>query len=181
MRREQSGRAITPNINHEPWHNTTRMHKNQRSSSAASRPFPVLAAASIAFAVAALAGCGGSPKKAAKTAPTPEETAYLQNIQVAPDRAESAQNFLQHTVTTIHGAVTNHGKKAVLYLEISLTFSDIEGKPIEQKTAAPISGDTPPLKPGETRTFQLSFDQVPAVWNQAPPQMAPKRVVLAGE
>ncbi|HET7216224.1 MAG TPA: FxLYD domain-containing protein [Terriglobia bacterium] len=158
------------------------MHRNQRSSSSANRPLPALAAAtSIAFALAALAGCGGSPRQAAKSAPTPEETAYLQNIQVTPGQAESAQNFLQHTVTTVHGTVANHGNKAVLYLEISLTFSDIEGKPIEQRTDAPISGGTPPLKPGEARAFQVSFDQVPAVWNQAPPQMVPKRVILAGE
>lgn len=158
------------------------MHRNQRSGSSARRPLPALvAASSIAFAIAALAGCGGSPKKAARTAPTAEEAAYLQNIQVTPGQAESAQNFLQHTVTTVHGTVANHGTKAVLYLEISLTFSDIEGKPIEQRTAAPISGGAPPLKPGETRTFQVSFDQVPAVWNQAPPQMTPKRVVLAEE
>jgi hypothetical protein len=139
------------------------------------------AVAVIAFAVAALAGCGGTPKQVTKSAPTAEETAYLQNIQVIPDRVEAAQNFLQHTVTTVYGTVTNNGKKSVRYLEISLTFSDIEGKPIEQRTAAPISGDAPPLQPGETRPLQLSFDQVPAVWNQAPPRMTPVRVMLGGE
>lgn len=135
----------------------------------------------MAFVIVALEGCGSSPKHATKAAPTAEEKAYLQNIQITPGRVEAAKNFLDHTVTTIHGTVTNNGRKNVLYVEISLTFSDIEGKPIEQKTAAPVSGNTLPLKPQETRPFQVSFDQVPAMWNQAPPQMAPTRVILAGE
>jgi hypothetical protein len=135
----------------------------------------------MAFAIVALEGCGSSPKQAAKAPPTPEEKAYLQNIQITPGQVEAAKNFLDHTVTTIHGTMANNGRKSVLYVEISLTFSDIEGKPIQQKTATPISGTTLPLKPGETRPFQVSFDEVPAMWNQAPPQMAPTRVILAGE
>ena len=134
----------------------------------------------IAFALAALAGCSG-PNQASKSAPTPEEQAYVQNIQITPGSVEAAQNFLQHTVTTVHGTVTNNGKKAVRYLEIRLTFSDIEGKPIQQKSATPITSNTAPLKPGETRPFQVSFDQVPPMWNQAAPRMTPARVILAGQ
>jgi len=146
------------------------------------RRLPALAAAaSIVFAISTMAGCGGSPKQTAKSSPTAEEAAYLKKVQVTPGRVEAAQNFLQHTVTTIHGTVTNNGKKTILYLQISLTFSDIEGKPVEQKTAAPVSGNTLALKPGETRPFKVSYDEVPAMWNQAPPQMTPKRLVLAGE
>ncbi len=162
------------------------MHRNPRSTSASLRGNPrllslVASALGLALVAAAFAGCGGSPKQPAEPAPAPEATAYLQNVQVTPGRVEAAQNFLQHTVTTIHGTVTNNGSKSVRYLEISLTFSDIEGKPIQQKTAAAISRDAPPLKPGETRPFHVSFDEVPALWNQASPQIAPARVILAGK
>lgn len=140
-----------------------------------------VATVGIASVVAVLAGCSGGPRQAAKSTPTPEETAYIKNIQLTSGRVEAAQNFLQHTVTTVYGAVSNKGRKTVMYLEINLTFSDIEGKPVQQKKAYPISGHTLPLKPGETRAFQVSFDQVPAAWNQAPPQMTVARVILAGE
>jgi hypothetical protein len=156
------------------------MRSNPRFNLLVTRPLLSLAAVAAALAVAALAGCDSSPKQAAKSAPTPEEAAYLQNIKITPGRVEAAQNFLQHTVTTIYGTVTNNGKKSVRQLEISLTFSDIEGKPIEQKSATPIGDGDPPLKPGETREFHVSFDEVPAVWNQAAPQVAPARVVLVG-
>lgn len=140
-----------------------------------------LPAVAFALAIAGLTACSSATKQAPKSAPTPQETAYLKNIQVTPGQVEAAQNFLQHTVTTVHGTVTNNGKQAVLYLEISLTFADLEGKPIDQKQAYPISGHSLPLKPGETRAFQVSYDQVPAMWNQATPQMAPVRVILAGD
>jgi len=159
------------------------MHSNPRvslSTNPALRSLTATAAVA-AIAVAAFAGCGGRPKQAAKPAPGAEEAAYLQTVQLTPGRVEAAQNFLNHTVTTVYGAVTNSGKRTVRNLEINLTFSDIEGKPIEQRTATPIGDNDPPLKPGETRQFQLSFDQVPDTWNQAPPRMAPAKVILAEE
>jgi hypothetical protein len=160
------------------------MHRDQCSSPPVSgvrlRVQTWLAALAIAFAAAGLASCS-NPRQPGKSAPTPEEKAYLQNLQFTTGRVDAAKNFLNHTVTTFHSQVTNKGKKTVIYIEINLTFSDIDGKPIEQKKAYPISGNTLPLKPGETRPFQVSFDQVPALWNQAPPQITPARVVLAGE
>lgn len=146
-----------------------------------SYPLNKLRVLAIAFAVAVLAGCSGGVQQAKKSAPTPEESAYAKNIQLVPGRVTAAENFLQDTVTTIHGTVTNKGRKTVLYLQINLTFSDIQGKPIGQKQAWPVSGHTLPLKPGETRSFQKSFDQVPAAWNQAPPKMTVARLILVGE
>ena len=160
------------------------MHRNQRSTlplpGSNHRRLSLAVALAFTLGAATFAGCGG-PKKAAKSAPTAEEKAYLQNIQLTPGRVEAAKNFLNHIVTTVHGTVTNNGKKSVRYLQISLTFSDIEGKPIEQKTADAISPNAPPLGPGQTRAFQIAFDEVPPMWNQAPPRMAPAHVTLANK
>lgn len=137
-----------------------------------------LAALAVASLAAGLASCGKS-RQPAKPAPTAEEKAYLQNIQFAGSRVEAARNFLGHTVTTLHATITNSGKKPVASVEVGLTFFDIDGKAVEQKTAYPINDNTPPLKPGESRDFQVSFDEVPDLWNQAPPQITPVRVILA--
>ncbi|MEJ2008975.1 MAG: FxLYD domain-containing protein [Acidobacteriota bacterium] len=137
-----------------------------------------LAALAIAFTIATLAGCSSKPP--GELVPTPEEKAYLQNIQVTPGRVEAAQNFLGHTVTTLHGTVSNKGNKTVVYLEVKLTFMSIDGKPLEDKSAYPVSGNTLPLKPGQTEPFKVSFDEVPAAWNQAPPKITLVRVLLAG-
>lgn len=161
------------------------MHRNRcfRSSarSGNSRRLNAAGALAVAFAVAVLAGCSSGVRQAARSGPSPEETAYVKNIQFAPGHVTAAQNFLQHTVTTLHGTVTNKGKKTVIYLQVNLTFSDVEGKPIGQKQAWPVSGHTLPLKPGESRPFEVSFDQVPAGWNQVPPKITVSRLMLVGE
>lgn len=133
----------------------------------------------LACAVAGLAGC--SSQKPKKFNASPEEKAYLQNVQVMANRVTAAQNFLGHTVTTLHGTVSNNGKKNILYLEVRLTFMNIEGKPAGTKRAYPVSGNTLPLKAGQSRPFEVHFDQVPADWNQAPPKVTLVRVLLAGD
>jgi hypothetical protein len=43
-----------------------------------------------------------------------------------------------------------------------------------RETAHAITLRTPPLKPGETRSFRVSFDHMPADWNQAAPTITVK-------
>ncbi len=43
-----------------------------------------------------------------------------------------------------------------------------------RETAHTITSRTPPLKPGEKRAFRVSFDHMPADWNQAPPTITVK-------
>lgn len=138
-----------------------------------------LTALSVAFVAISLAGC--SSQKPKKFVTTPAERAYLENIKVTPGRVEAATNFLGHTVTTLHGTVTNNGNKTVVYLEVRLTFMSIEGKPLEEKRVYPVSGNTMALKSGQTHDFQISFDKVPADWNQAWPNFTLVRVLLAGD
>jgi hypothetical protein len=132
----------------------------------------------IGFSLLSLAACSNSRRGAEISAPTAEEKAYLQNIQISNARMTAAQDFLQHTIVTLHARVTNKGNRTVRYLELDLAFSNyMEQVDLRQK-AHPITSNTPPLNPGETRDFELSFDQVPEDWNQAPPQITPVRVVL---
>jgi len=91
----------------------------------------------------------------------------------------AAKNFLQHTVTTLHAQVTNKGGQTVGYVEMDLAFSNFMGQVDLREKAHPVNAETPPLKPGETRAFEVSFDHVPEDWNQAPPQITPIRVMLA--
>lgn len=159
------------------------MHNGRRLSSSASRGSHGLRSSVIilafACAIAGFAGCSSQQPK--KFTISPEEKAYLQNVQVTANQVTAAQNFLGHTVTTLHGTVTNNGNKNILYLEVRLTFMDIEGKPAGEKRAYPVSGNTLPLKAGQSRSFEVHFDQVPADWNQAPPKVTLVRVLLAGD
>lgn len=119
-----------------------------------------------------------------RPAPTPstalvlsgEEKAYLQQMTVTDARMSAAENFLGHTVFFLDARVTNRGRRVVRRLELELKFVDTLNQVVLREKAWPITERTPPLQPGEIRAFQVSFDHLPADWNQAPPTITPVQV-----
>lgn len=140
-------------------------------------PRTTFAAFGLAVLVLAASGCSHRPPQ--DSPPSPAEKAYLQNIQVTGAQMTAAKNFLQDTVITMHAQVSNKGTRTVRYIEMDLAFSNFMGQIDLREKANPVNANTPPLKPGETRGFEVSFDHMPGDWNQAPPQVSITRVVLA--
>lgn len=105
-----------------------------------------------------------------------EQKAYLQQIVITDARMSAAENFLGHTVTYLDARVSNTGGKEVRQLELELVFVDTLNQVVLRETARPITLQTRPLEPGQTRSFQVSFEYLPLEWNQAPPAITPKSV-----
>jgi hypothetical protein len=95
---------------------------------------------------------------------------------VSDARMSAAENFLGHTVTYLDAQVTNQGAKAVRQLELELVFVDMLNQVVLRETARPVTLRGPALQPGQTRAFRVSFEHMPADWNQAPPTITPKLV-----
>jgi hypothetical protein len=85
----------------------------------------------------------------------------------------AAQNFLGDSVTYLDAQVRNEGTKTVRRLDLDLTFVDMLSQVILRERAHPVSERTPPLKPGESRAFRITFEHIPVEWNQAAPTMTP--------
>lgn len=102
-----------------------------------------------------------------------EQKAYLQQIVVSDARMSAAENFLGHTVTYLDAQVTNKGTRAVRQIELELVFVDMLNQVVLRETARPVTLRSPALKPGQTRAFRVSFEHMPADWNQAPPTITP--------
>ncbi len=145
------------------------------------RPTPVIilvAGGILAAIVGALALVGrlGSHSALPQAVLSEEQRAYFQKIVVTDARMSAAQNFLGGTVAHLDARVTNRGAKVIRRLELELKFVDTLGQVVLMETARPITARTPPLKPGETRPFTVSFEHMPADWNQAPPALLPAYV-----
>ena len=112
----------------------------------------------------------------ARTALTPEQTAYLPSIEISDVHMSAAQNFLGDTVTMLDARVSNRGNKEIRRLDLELVFFDTLNQVILRETARPITERAAPLKPGETRPFHLTFEQIPPDWNQAAPFIRPTSV-----
>jgi hypothetical protein len=104
---------------------------------------------------------------------SPEQKAYLASLVFADLRMSAAVNFLGHTVTYLDGSVTNKGSKPVRRLDVELNFVDSLSQVVLRETAHPLAGRASPLPPGETHAFRVTFDHMPADWNQAPPTVKP--------
>ncbi len=97
---------------------------------------------------------------------SPEQKAYLSSVVFSDLRMSAAVNYLGDTVTYLDGTLTNSGAKPVRSLEVELNFVDVMNQVVLRENAHPLAA---PLQPGEKRSFQVSFDHMPADWNQSPP------------
>lgn len=101
----------------------------------------------------------------------PEAKSYFPQISVSDAKMSAAKNFLGDTITYLDARVTNRGARTVRNLRLRLEFTDMMGQLVLRDQANPVSARTLPLKPGETRAWRVSFDHMPADWNQAPPRI----------
>ena len=115
----------------------------------------------------------GATQYSAGAIPTEEQKAYFRQLEFTDLHMSAAQNFLGDNVTYLDAQVRNAGTKAVRRLDLDLTFVDMLSQVILRERARPVSARTPPLKPGESRAFRVTFEHIPADWNQAPPTITP--------
>jgi len=120
----------------------------------------------------------GAAKMAANgsTLPTEEEKAYFTQLEVTDVHMSAAENFLGGSVTYLDARVTNKGTKTVRRLGFDLTFVDTLNQVVLRERARPVTRRTRPLKPGESRAFRVTFEHMPADWNQAAPSIVPAYV-----
>jgi hypothetical protein len=109
----------------------------------------------------------------ASAIPTEEQKAYFPQLEFTDLHMSVAQNFLGDNVTYLDARVRNAGAKTVRRLDVDLTFVDMLSQVILRERAYPVSEHTPPLKPGESRAFRVTFEHIPVDWNQAAPTMTP--------
>jgi hypothetical protein len=115
----------------------------------------------------------GATQFSASAIPTEEQKAYFRQLEFTDLHMSVAQNFLGDNVTYLDARVRNAGTKTVRRLDLDLTFVDMLSQVILRERAHPVSGRTPPLKPGESRAFRITFEHIPVDWNQAAPTMTP--------
>jgi len=113
-----------------------------------------------------------APRKPAADAPlTPEARAYVGNLKLADVSMKAAKNYFDQMVVEIAGNITNAGDRNLDTVEINCVFQDYYGKVTLRQRVSIVSSQMGGLKPGETKSFRLPFDNLPDSWNQAMPQL----------
>ena len=106
---------------------------------------------------------------------TPEAKAYVSNLKLDDVNMQATESYLGQTVVEIQGKIGNAGGRALDTVEIYCIFHDTYGQLVLRKRVPIVSPRMGGLKPGETKSFRLPFDELPESWNQAMPQL-----VIAG-
>ena len=130
--------------------------------------------------VIALALAGGllwfvtRPKPAAEAVPlSPDAKAYVRNLQLTEVTMKATESYVGQTVTEIEGKITNAGARTVQHTDVYCVFYNSYGQVIlRERVPIVVTG----LKPGETRTFRLPFDDIPGGWNNQMPQLVIARI-----
>jgi len=147
------------------------------------RSTPVLIAIGVALLAVIVGGLAllRHTRSGSASGPAPmgaEQKTYLARISISDPRMTAAENFLGTTVTYLHARVTNNGTSTVVRLTLKLEFHDTLEQVVLREEAHPITPRTVPLKPGETRAFEVAFEHMPLEWNQAPPAITAEYVAF---
>jgi hypothetical protein len=114
------------------------------------------------------------PHPAAAAAPlSADAKAYVRNLQLTEVTMKATESYVRQMVTEIEGKITNAGGRTVRHADVYCVFYNAYGEVILRERAAIVATG---LKPGETRTFRLPFDDIPGGWNNQMPQLVIARI-----
>jgi len=103
---------------------------------------------------------------------TPDAKVYVRNLQLADVTMKATESYVNQMVTEIEGKITNGGARPVKEVDVYCIFYNRYGE-VVLRQRVPIVKSL--VKPGESRSFRLPFDEIPESWNNQMPQL-----VIAG-
>jgi hypothetical protein len=113
-----------------------------------------------------------APKRTVVDAPpTPEARAYAGNLKLADVNMKATKNYFGQMVVEIQGNIANAGDRNLDSVEIYCVFRDPYGQMAMRQRLPIVSPGTGGLKPGESKSFRLPFDNLPDGWDQQMPLM----------
>jgi hypothetical protein len=117
------------------------------------------------------------PHAAVEAAPlSADAKAYVRNLQLSEVTMKATDSYAGQTITEIEGKIANSGGRTVQHADVYCVFYNSYGEVILRERVPIVANG---LKPGETRTFRLPFDDIPGGWNNQMPQLVIARIEFA--
>ena len=113
----------------------------------------------------------GGRGTAAQLPLSPEGKAYVKSLALSDITMKATGSFANQTLVEIEGKIGNTGDRSIDVIEIYCVFYDTYGQLVFRPRVPIVSARMGGLKPGETKSFRLPFDEIPDSWNQALPQL----------
>jgi len=97
------------------------------------------------------------------------EQAYVSHIEFLEPQVARATNFLNQEATFVFGTVKNNGPRSIRQIELTLEFHDLYRQVVLRDKQRLFSPNAIPLESYHSRDFELTYESMPAQWNQAYP------------
>ena len=104
---------------------------------------------------------------------SPEAKSYAGSLQLSDVTMKATESYVGQTVTEIEGKILNKGTRTVKHAEVYCIFYNAYNEVILRERVPIVAGT---LKPGETHSFRLPFDDIPGGWNNEMPQLVIARI-----
>ncbi len=143
--------------------------------------FAGLVVVSIVVIVFLVATHSSKPTKPAQQPKLPfaaDAQNYAGNIHFQNLQLSESSNMLNEKFTYLDGVISNGGARPIEAMEILVQFHDPFNQVILRETHRVISDSSQPLGPGQQREFQITFEDLPAEWNQQYPTIRVTGLVL---
>lgn len=100
-----------------------------------------------------------------------EDLSYSSQVAFSGLHLSAEENFLGQQVVYLDGEITNRGSKVVRQLKVRLLFRDLLNQVVLREEQPILGGREDFLRPAQTRSFQIRFDQTPDSWNRQVPEL----------
>lgn len=100
---------------------------------------------------------------------------YTRNLKLSEVQMKATESYLKQAITEVNGKITNSGDRPLAEVDVYCVFYDAYGQVVLRQRVSIVSPRMGGLKPSDTKSFRLPFDEIPASWNQTMPQL-----VIAG-
>jgi len=102
---------------------------------------------------------------------TSEAKAYVRYLKLADVEMKAHESYVKQAIVEIVGKITNAGERPLKQVQLNCVFYDPYGQVVLRERVAIVRAKAGGLNPGETKSFRLAFDSLPASWNNAMPQL----------
>jgi hypothetical protein len=99
----------------------------------------------------------------------PAEREYASKIKIENVALSRAANFLNQEVTILTGDLVNTGERTLREVELTVEFYDDMNQIGLRESRLAQTSASPPMAPGERRSFEVSFEHLPTSWNMQLP------------
>jgi hypothetical protein len=114
---------------------------------------------------------GSKPVEEAPLSDDAKAYVHDRHLQLEDVTMKATESYVKQNLVEIEGKIGNAGDRPVSLVEVYCYFYDTSGQRVYHPRVAIVNTGMGGLKPGETKSFRLPFDEVPQSWNQLMPQL----------